>query len=68
MLTAGFDPLLDEGRAYAERLAKEDVEVAYREYSDMVHGFILFGGALQTANAAVDECCTRLRGAFEAAA
>jgi acetyl esterase len=68
VLTAGFDPLLDEGRAYAERLAKEDVEVAYREYSDMVHGFILFGGALQTANAAVDECCTRLRGAFEAAA
>ncbi len=68
VLTAGFDPLLDEGRAYAERLAKEDVEVAYREYADMVHGFILFGGALQTANAAVEECCRRLRGAFEAAA
>ncbi|TAN54517.1 MAG: alpha/beta hydrolase, partial [Betaproteobacteria bacterium] len=65
VLTAGFDPLLDEGRAYAERLAKDDVEVAYREYSDMVHGFILFGGVLQTANAAVDECCERLRAAFE---
>jgi acetyl esterase/lipase len=61
VITAGYDPLLDEGREYAERMAKEDVEVAYREYSDMVHGFILFGGVLDTANAAVAECCERLR-------
>jgi len=66
VLTAGFDPLLDEGRAYAERLAKENVEVAYREYSDMIHGFILFGGVLDTANAAVEDCCDRLRAAFGA--
>jgi acetyl esterase len=65
VITAGYDPLLDEGRAYAERLAKEGVEVAYREYSDMVHGFILFGGVLDTANAAVAECSVRLRAAFE---
>ncbi len=51
LITAGYDPLLDEGREYAERMAKEGVEVAYREYSDMVHGFILFGGVLDTANA-----------------
>jgi acetyl esterase len=65
VLTAGYDPLLDEGRAYAERLAKSGVEVAYREYSDMVHGFVLFGGVVDTANAAVTECCQRLRAAFE---
>jgi acetyl esterase len=65
LITAGYDPLLDEGRAYAERLAKEGVEVAYREYPDMVHGFILFGGVLDTANAAVAECSVRLRAAFE---
>ncbi len=65
VITAGYDPLLDEGRAYAERLAKEGVEVAYREYPDMVHGFILFGGVLDTANAAVAECSVRLRAAFE---
>jgi acetyl esterase/lipase len=41
------------------------VEVAYREYSDMVHGFILFGGVLDTANAAVAECCEKLRGCWE---
>jgi acetyl esterase len=65
VITAGYDPLLDEGREYAQRMAKEGVEVAYREYPDMVHGFILFGGVLDTANAAVAECCSRLRAAFE---
>jgi acetyl esterase len=65
VLTAGYDPLVDEGRAYAERLAKAGVEVGYREYSDMVHGFVLFGGVVDTANAAVEECCRQLRAAFE---
>jgi acetyl esterase/lipase len=65
VLTAAYDPLVDEGRAYAERLAKAGAEVAYKEYSDMVHGFVLFGGVVDTANAAVAECCERLRGAFE---
>jgi acetyl esterase len=65
VLTAGYDPLVDEGRAYAERLAQAGVQVGYRDYADMVHGFVLFGGVLATANAAVEECCRRLRGAFE---
>ena len=64
LITAGYDPLLDEGREYAERMAKEGVDVSYREYADMVHGFILFGGVLDTANAAVQECCEKLRNAF----
>jgi acetyl esterase len=65
VLTAGYDPLVDEGRAYAEALAKAGVEVAYREYADMVHGFVLFGGVVDGANLALAECCERLRGAFE---
>jgi acetyl esterase len=65
LITAGYDPLLDEGRDYAERMAREGVEVGYREYPDMVHGFILFGGVLDTANAAVAECCEKLRGCWE---
>jgi acetyl esterase len=64
VITAGYDPLVDEGREYAERMAKEGVEVSYREYADMIHGFILFGGVLDTANAAVQECCEKLRNAF----
>ncbi len=65
VITAGYDPLVDEGRAYAERMASQGVEVAYREYPDMVHGFILFGGVLDTANAAVAECCEKLRGCWQ---
>jgi acetyl esterase len=65
ILTAGFDPLLDEGRQYAELLARAGVEVAYHDYPDMIHGFILMGGALDTANAAVAECCAQLRRAFD---
>lgn len=64
VLTAGYDPLLDEGRAYAERLANSGVETVYREYPDMVHGFVLFGGAVDTANRALAECSERLRNAF----
>jgi len=65
VITAGYDPLRDEGREYAERLAQAGVEVAYREYSDMMHGFLLFGGVLDTARTAVADCCAALRGAFE---
>ena len=60
VITAGYDPLVDEGREYAGRMAKAGVQVAYREYADMVHGFILFGGVVDTANAAVAECCEKL--------
>jgi acetyl esterase len=65
ILTAGFDPLLDEGRQYAELLARAGVEVAYREYPDMIHGFVLMGGVVDAANAAVAECCLELRRAFD---
>ena len=39
--------------------------MAYREYPDMVHGFILMGGVIDAANAAVADCCAALRRAFE---
>lgn len=65
VLLAGFDPLLDEGRQYAELLARAGVEVEYRDYPDMIHGFILMGGVLDTATAAVSDCCAALRRAFE---
>ena len=65
VLTAGFDPLLDEGKQYVELLARAGVEVAYRDYPDMIHGFILMGGVLDTANAAVTDCCAQLRRAFD---
>jgi acetyl esterase len=65
VLTAGFDPLHDEGQAYAERLGREGVQVQYRDYPDMIHGFILMGGVVDTANEAVADCCAALRRAFD---
>lgn len=65
VLTAGFDPLQDEGREYAERLKREGVQVEYRDYADMIHGFIVMGGVLDTANEAVADCCAALRRAYE---
>ena len=65
VLTAGYDPLRDEGHAYAEKLAAAGVAVDYREYADMVHGFVLFGGVLDRANEAVHECSRRLKQAFD---
>ncbi|WP_459882952.1 alpha/beta hydrolase [Halorubrum gandharaense] len=39
VVTAGFDPLRDGGRAYAERLDRAGVPTRYENYDDMVHGF-----------------------------
>ena len=42
-MTAGFDPLRDDGARYAEVLEKAGVEVEYRCYDDQVHGFMAMG-------------------------
>jgi acetyl esterase/lipase len=40
VVTAGFDPLRDEGRAYAERLRAAGVPVVHREYAGQIHAFV----------------------------
>jgi acetyl esterase len=64
VLTAGFDPLLDEGKEYAERMQKEGVQVEYKNYADMVHGFITMGRVLDTANTALADCARALKKAW----
>lgn len=54
ILTAEFDPLRDEGIAYAKRLAEANVPVEHVHASDQMHGFLLLGRALPKASALVD--------------
>jgi acetyl esterase len=55
VVTAEYDPLRDEGEAYAERLRTAGVRVRFRRYEGMVHGFIRWGAAVDAATAALDE-------------
>ncbi len=61
ILTAGFDPLRDEGRAYAQALQAAGVAVEYRCHARLIHGFFSLGGVLPAARAAVLEFADRLR-------
>ncbi len=55
VMVAAFDPLHDEGLAYAERLSAAGVPVVLSEHDQMPHGFLLFGGKLSEAVAGLDE-------------
>ena len=53
IVTAGFDPLRDEGEAYAARLREAGVLVDYVCFGGMIHGFAAMGKVLGTAHRAV---------------
>ena len=59
--TAGFDPLRDEGEAYAARLEEAGVKVTHKRYDDQIHGFLNVIGAGRTARAAVLELAQVLK-------
>jgi acetyl esterase len=62
--TAGFDPLRDEGEAYAQRLAEHGVEVEMKRYPGFIHGFANIVGVGRTNRAAMAEIALRLRRAL----
>jgi len=64
VITAEFDPLRDEGEAYAERLRLAGVPVDTSRYEGMVHGFVPFSQLWDAAHKAVDECARALRAAL----
>ncbi len=60
VVTAGFDPLVDEGIAWAQRLREAGGRVVHRNHESLIHGFISMTGAITAARAAVDEFCADL--------
>lgn len=62
--TAEFDPLRDEGKAYADRLRAEGVPAAYTCYDGMIHGFLRMGALVDRAFDGVREGAAALRKAF----
>lgn len=64
VVTAGFDPLLDEGEAYAKRLEADGVRVTYQFESSLIHGFLQMGGAVDAAAVATDRICRHVRTAL----
>ncbi len=61
VLTAGADPLRDEGDEYAQQLKQAGVAVTYRTFPGQFHGFFTMGRLLQQANVAASEIGAWLR-------
>jgi acetyl esterase len=61
VITAGFDPLRDEGEHYARRLAEANVPVEYRCFESTIHGFMSFAGVLDAGKQGLELVATRLR-------
>lgn len=68
IVTAGIDPLHEEGKAYADTLAANGVATVLRHYPREMHGFFNMTGLSASARAAVDDCGRWLAATLEARA
>src|SRR5690606_3629425 len=65
VVTAGFDPLIDQGEAYAKALRAAGVPVLYRCYDSLGHGFTAFTGVAPCADVACREIAGLVREGLE---
>src|SRR5581483_4999178 len=61
VVTAGFDPLVYQGEAYARKLKAAHTPVVYRCYDSLSHGFTAFTGAAPSADVACREIAGLVR-------
>ena len=64
VITAEFDPLRDEGAAYARRLAEAGVPTKHSDYSGMIHGFFGMWAVIDKSKDALTEVADTLKNAF----
>jgi len=64
VVTAEFDPLRDEGEAYAARLREAGNQTQVKRYPGMIHGFFGMGPLLTKAREATKDAASALRTAF----
>lgn len=55
LVTAGFDPLRDQGRRFASRLEADGVSTIYLNYGSLTHSFLNWSGLIEDADAAARE-------------
>jgi acetyl esterase len=65
VITAGFDPLRDEGKVYADRLAAAGVPVEYRCFETTVHAFTSFAGVIPIGLEGLSFVAERMRRALQ---
>jgi acetyl esterase len=64
VLTAEYDPLRDEGEAYAKRLQQAGVPTRLQRYTGAIHGFFAMGLLSQVARTAIDDAVAEARKAL----
>ena len=64
VLTAGLDPLRDEGKLYADKLERHGCEVTYHHEKAMPHGFLNFAKAFPKAKSIPLDAADVMRGQF----
>ena len=67
IIVGEYDPLRDDGIAYAKRLRDEGNEVELADYAGMVHPFFSMGGAIDAGRRAMAQATAALRRAFQGA-